>query len=179
MSWRENCSWRFIQTSLSHKKINNCMQMYINQIFIWKTKKSPIDQKTYFLFDLFCEYIMWIYNKNQHVSYSINPLCTMQPCTCGLFCSDPGCAPVWSLGRHQGSRPLAPASLEPDWTGWLKPAAHSLRIKPEMQRREETTKLLLVSIITLWWDPIWLLSGPEKNTPGDNYCEIMSGRQAF
>lgn len=78
---------------------------------------------------LFCEYIRGIYNKNQHVSYSINPLCTMQLCTCGLFCSGPSYAPAWSLGRHQGLCPLAPASLEPDGTGWLKPAAHSLRIK--------------------------------------------------
>lgn len=136
-------------------------------------------EKPYFLVDLFCEYIRWIYNKNQHFPYSINPLCTMQLCTCGLFCSGPGCAPAWSLGRPQSLYPLAPASLEPDWTGWQKLAAHSLRIKPETQRREETTKLLLVSIITLWQDPIWLLSWPEKNTPSDNYCEIMSGRQAF
>lgn len=122
---------------------------------------------------------IWIYNKNHHSPYSINPVFPMRLCTCGLSCSGPGCVPAWSLGRHQRWRPLAPASLEPDWTGWLKPAACSLRIKPETHRRGETTKLLLVSIITLWRDPIWLLSWPEKNTLSDNYCEIMSGRQAF
>lgn len=112
-----------------------------------------------------------------HPSLWINHQFTI--CTSGLSCSGPGCVPVWSLGKPRSWRPLAPASLEPDWTGWLMPAAHSLRIKSEMQMREETTKLLLVSIITLWQDPIWLLSWPEKNTPSDNYCEIMSGRQAF
>lgn len=125
------------------------------------------------------EYIRGIYNESHHVSYGINPPSSMQLCTCGLFCSGPGYAPGWSLGKHQGLRPLAPASLEPDWTGWLRPAVHSLRIQPEMQKREEKTKLLFVSIISLWRDPIWLLSWPEKNTPSDNYCWIMSGRQAF
>lgn len=149
------------------------MHMYISE----KLRNHPsirkrISSLIHFV-NISCEF------KNQHVSCRINPLCTVQLCTCGLFCSDPSCAPVWTLGRHQSSHPLAPALLEPDWTDWLKPAAHSLRIKPDRQRREETTKLLLVSIITLWWDPIWLLSGPEKNTPGDNYCGIMSGRQAF
>lgn len=104
------------------------------------------------------EYIRGIYNESHHVSYGINPPSSMQSYTCGLSCSGPGYAPVWSLGRHQGLRPLAPASLEPDWTGWLKSAVRSLRIRPDMQEREEKTKLLFVSIISLWRDPIWLLS---------------------